>query len=259
MNKAAITISRVLSIFLLVFFIVFIREYFMDSDIKSLREKIYKGISQNDLQRLLDREAFFGKENAAKYLLSNGAKMDAYTAGAFGYTDFLIDKPKSFFLNKKYYFDDTPIHVALANGQIKAAKILLKKGFSIDEHTEFDNRTPLFRAVENREKDSVVFILNNKGNPNPKNDDGKTALIISRDPEISELLLKHGADINATDKLKRTALHWAVDRNDTDTVKVLLKHHPNYKLRDIANETPLDIAVKNKFSECEIYIITAQS
>ena len=249
MDKTKTTIARIFSILLLICIVFIARDWYINrnEDINRLRSKIAKGINQDELQSLLDDEAFYNNWEAANYLLSHGAKVDVYSAAAFGDINYLKGKPDSYFQKNKYFsFGDTPIHVALANGQIEVAKILIDKGLSINELSEFDKRTPLMRAIEQGNTDSVKFILEHKCNINLKKEDGKSALIMSQDAEISELLLKNGANINATDKLKRTALHWAVDHGQEDIVRVLLKYHPNLKLKDISNETPLAIAIKDK-------------
>ena len=46
--------------------------------------------------------------------------------------------------------------------------------------------------------------------------------VIAKQPAIAKALLAHGADINAQDVSKRTALHWAVDNDDLKFSKGLL-------------------------------------
>jgi len=56
---------------------------------------------------------------------------------------------------------------------------------------------------------------------------GFTPLIetaITRQAHIAELLLVKGVDVNKPDVTGRTALHWAVDNNDVELVRLLLKH-----------------------------------
>jgi hypothetical protein len=59
------------------------------------------------------------------------------------------------------------------------------------------------------------------------------------------LLIKAGANPNATDTKGKTALHYAALRGDKKTAKALLKHDANINAIDIAQKTPLDYAIDN--------------
>lgn len=59
---------------------------------------------------------------------------------------------------------------------------------------------------------------------------GFTPLIetaITRQPKIAQALLERGVNVNKADVTGRTALHWAVDNEDLDMVRVLLQHGAN--------------------------------
>jgi hypothetical protein len=59
---------------------------------------------------------------------------------------------------------------------------------------------------------------------------GFTPLIetaITRRPNIAELLIARGVDVNKPDVTGRTALHWAVDNNDLELTRLLLEHGAN--------------------------------
>ena len=81
----------------------------------------------------------------------------------------------------------------------------------------------------------------------------KTISIAEGDRKCLELLLFSGcstnrADVNATTKAGRTALHIAVERNDVDLVDFLLQQPGvlvNTKDKK-GQQTPLYLAVKNK-------------
>ncbi|CAG5106889.1 Oidioi.mRNA.OKI2018_I69.chr1.g3045.t1.cds [Oikopleura dioica] len=61
--------------------------------------------------------------------------------------------------------------------------------------------------------------------PSSDKEDLSEILVAARDGEVSrieELLLKEPLSIESVDDAKRTALHWAVDRENTDVVEYLL-------------------------------------
>ena len=57
-----------------------------------------------------------------------------------------------------------------------------------------------------------------------------------------EVLLNHGAQINARMKDRKTALMLAALLGHTDTVKLLLKRHAEMNARDNAQDTALSLA-----------------
>lgn len=48
--------------------------------------------------------------------------------------------------------------------------------------------------------------------------------------------------MNATDKLRRNALHWACKFNQEEVAQVLLRLGINYEAKDFEENKPIDIA-----------------
>ena len=72
-------------------------------------------------------------------------------------------------------------------------------------------------------------LIAEKWDPNASNDIGQTGLHLAAmwgHPEVAELLLKAGANVNVANDWGVTPLHYAVENrgNNYDVVKVLLKH-----------------------------------
>ncbi len=63
------------------------------------------------------------------------------------------------------------------------------------------------------------------------------------DSELVEALLESGADINATNEQKQTALHNAANKGHTNIVKILLDSGANANATDMFGHTPLFIPV----------------
>lgn len=71
-----------------------------------------------------------------------------------------------------------------------------------------------------------------------------TPLHMVKNADVAELLLKHGAEVNALANYAVTPLHQAAERRDgADLVKVLLKHGADVNARTLYNSTPLHKAV----------------
>ena len=60
--------------------------------------------------------------------------------------------------------------------------------------------------------------------------------------DVIEVLLKHGANVNAKDNGGWTALHWAAKLGHADVVEVLLKHGADVNARDDRGWTALHVA-----------------
>jgi len=59
-------------------------------------------------------------------------------------------------------------------------------------------------------------------------------------------LIRAGCDINAKDNLGKTALHYACEFGQDDTIELLLKHNADPNTKEFSNGlTPLHSSVEN--------------
>ena len=72
-----------------------------------------------------------------------------------------------------------------------------------------------------------------------------------------QVLLKHGADINARDDNESPPLHWAVEGGHIDTVRALLNHGADVHARNKYGDTALDVAEIMK-GDIEIILLLRQ-
>ena len=109
--------------------------------------------------------------------------------------------------------------------------------------------SPLMFAASGENSGLVKILLKFGSDPNTKDEDGWTPLIIatrqSNNPEIIETLLANGANVNAKKKDGRTALMLAVAARYTDNpeiVEILLKNNADVNVKDEDGYTPLMLA-----------------
>ena len=87
-----------------------------------------------------------------------------------------------------------------------------------------ERREQEFRiAVTNDRIEDVAELLERPVNPDaPIGSDRKTALMLTRNPEMARLLLEHGANVNATDDEGSTALMFAAADNNVEMLRILI-------------------------------------
>lgn len=186
--------------------------------------------------------------------------------------------------NQKYVSRETPIHLAVANGFIRVAEILLKRGVDINNINYYSN-TPLRLALYSGGIEMIKFVLENDGNKyintdvssgrndmeiaaktnnvdivrlmldhgaNPDSNRyqlDSTALCIAcknGNIEMAVLLIERGADVKYGNKKHcGTPLHGACDAGDMELVKLLLDHGADVNAETYHGKTPLHCACKN--------------
>jgi ankyrin repeat protein len=108
----------------------------------------------------------------------------------------------------------TPLHLASSYGCLKATQMLL--AYSANVHIRNRNgETPLHRSLKDTEASRYRSI------------------------DITRSLLECGADVDAQDYDRRTALHLASYYGNLRRVKLLLNHRANVRVRNLEGETPL--------------------
>jgi len=129
---------------------------------------------------------------------------------------------------------ETALHLVARSGNVEAAKLVLKAGAKVDARERFGEQTPLMWASSRRQ------------------------------PQMMELLISKGADINAVSAVRDyqrvataesraksmdrggfTPLMYAARENCRACVDVLLKHKVDVNLPDPSRVVPLSIAMLN--------------
>lgn len=172
--------------------------------------------------------ALRGKVEAAKYLISKGANVNA--------------------VHKNY---GAPVHLAAKNLDLPMLKVLVQHHAGVQSaRALYPGATPLIlaaaAAVPGRNNAPVVsYLLARGANVNAKDRNGWSAIqhaVARRGAATAEILLEHGADVESPYDERTTLLARAVGYNDLATAKVLLKHGANPTANEQSDNLPANLA-----------------
>ncbi len=176
---------------------------------------------------------------SAKLLIKHGAKVDGTGEG-------------SIYL---------PLYLALSGGFKEMADLLLENGAKVDLVGK-DRRTPIQGAVLGCIPELLERVIALGAKPDTLvNDDESTVLhaaAATNKPLMAEILLKHGARVNAKSITGVTPLLNAVSRNDAETVRILLKYGARPDIAALDGMTPRALAAKINRSEILSMLKTAK-
>lgn len=175
----------------------------------------------------------------------------------------------------------TPLHYAVQNGHLTAAKILVLNKAKVNA-TDISRRSPLLLAVHFNHLDLAEFLIQNGADPNIPDQDGLTPLFYAaaygdyfmtdmflfyggeqdlRDadgrnpfmasiwggfPHVAALLIQDGADVQSTDASGRNALFLAIQNRDTVSVDSLINWGISINHQTPRRQTPLTQALRQK-------------
>ncbi|MDR3458658.1 MAG: ankyrin repeat domain-containing protein [Verrucomicrobiae bacterium] len=140
----------------------------------------------------------------------------------------------------------TPLMTAVLSDKPEVVAILLKHKAAPNVVDSAGN-TPLVYALDRRTSESARALLAAGANPDAIRYDGFPAIVLvvaanTVDVELLKSFIKAGANVNATDRDGKAALHWAADKNRKDLVELLVQAGADVNLRTKSGLTPLNYA-----------------
>jgi len=143
------------------------------------------------------------------------------------------------------------IHKAVALGNIKKVKAIIKKNPKMVHRTDFMGRTPLYYAAEYGRLKIAKYLISKGARANTPTVYGgeRTPLHAAAENgnvELASLLISKGAKVNVKTKDGKTPLHMAAMEGNTSMVSFLLKKGASVNPRDRSGITPLGYAIKKE-------------
>ncbi|RDL42024.1 putative proteasome regulatory particle subunit protein [Venustampulla echinocandica] len=138
------------------------------------------------------------------------------------------------------------IHEAAREGRTIVVESLLNANPKLADLKDEDERLPIHWAISNGHLDIAVLLSAGKNfDPDVQDGSGWTPLMIAvslkEGDALVDLLLRKGADINATNFTGQSALHFIASKNNLDLARKLLDAKPpaSVRVRDKRGQYPI--------------------
>jgi len=153
----------------------------------------------------------------------------------------LLDVP-GIVVNKSNKDGDTPLYYASIFGYAEIVKLLISKGADVNE-TNKRGDTPLYGAC-NRGRPEVVKLLIEAGAKNDEKNETFRSAVRYDYADIAKMLLENvsGIDVNQEDRDEQIPLHWALEKEHWDVVKLLLEKGADPNKVNKYGQTPFYLA-----------------
>ncbi|CAF1195201.1 unnamed protein product [Adineta ricciae] len=135
----------------------------------------------------------------------------------------------------------TPLHLAAGYNRLTTCKILLEHGADV-LCKDKGGLVPLHNAASYGRKYSSIIFNSSQFN-----------CLQSLDYDVAELLIEHGAQINACDLWQYTPIHEAASKSRVDVCTLLLSHGADPTLANCHGKTALDIAASRELRDRILY------
>jgi len=159
-------------------------------------------------------------------------------------------------LNSSDDFGSTPLHIAV---QEKASLSIIKTILDLGAKqtmVDAEGRTALRLAVDLNQLETARLLANSGGNVFAAARDGKTPAeaALSRGADAVRALFSETATINSKDSSGNTVLHYAAKQGDASLVSLLISMGANKAVKNIASESPVDIALRWRNQEAALLL-----
>jgi ankyrin repeat protein len=158
-------------------------------------------------------------------------------------------------VNAKDKSGNTPLHFAVKNGYCKLIDLLQAKGAIISKDDKPDEEASFLALGRNERNDAhdLELLLDYGANVNAADRWGWSLLhytVWPSNADMTKVLLEKGANPNIVERTEgRTPLHYAALRGEKPQAEMLLAHGANVNAKDWYGKTPLSLAKENGHTE----------
>eukprot|EP00127_Corallochytrium_limacisporum_P005497 Clim_evm14s207 gene=Clim_evmTU14s207 len=118
-----------------------------------------------------------------------------------------------------------PLHHACVAGDLRISEDLIKAGADIDAKDKTNERTPLMMAAIHGKKDVAELLISHHADVHALDKKGHNCVFFVKDPEVLQLLFRHGVDGGILNHSGISALAVAERINAPDSVKQMLRDY----------------------------------
>ena len=151
------------------------------------------------------------------------------------------------------------LHDAAQTGDIVLARKLLKAELSVAACVR--GREPLHLTAMAGHASMVTFLLQNGANAAAKDDTGRQPIheaCKANSIEVARILLDGGANVNSPGASGYTPLHYvSYDTDNPDLAQLLLKHGADIEAKTLASKRPLELALVSRHCQVAKVLILA--
>jgi hypothetical protein len=207
--------------------------------------------------------AAMGREDIAVLLLNWGASIHARNSqGRTPFQHALTSSPQMVRtlmagenISRPDDYGASPLHIAIQEGvSLEMVRTILNLGGGTSA-LDFDGRSPLRVAVDTGQWDIAKFLSDSGADVFLRARDGKSpGEIALTEGRNAILAIFSGRAINTRDASGNTILHYAAQIGNTEVIKMLMELGANKEIRNIATESPADIAHRWRHFQAELLL-----